>query len=107
MAKEVGRDKFRVDCVVSGWAMMQRQISLWLADAGEQAMGANHCIRLRNVCADIAHMTIFLVADTARMITAQEFVVDAGWSLADPVVRLARRRRLMDAKVPGSSRHYH
>jgi NAD(P)-dependent dehydrogenase (short-subunit alcohol dehydrogenase family) len=29
---------------------------------------------------DIAHMVLFLAADTARMVTAQEFVVDAGWA---------------------------
>jgi hypothetical protein len=34
----------------------------------------------RIVGADIAHMLLFLAADTARMITAQEFVVDAVWS---------------------------
>jgi NAD(P)-dependent dehydrogenase (short-subunit alcohol dehydrogenase family) len=30
--------------------------------------------------ADIAPMVLFLAADTARMITAQEFVVDGGWT---------------------------
>ena len=80
LAKEVGRDQIRVNCVVPGWVMTQRQVSLWLDDVGEQAMDANHCIAGRIVGADIAHMVMFLAADTARMITAQEFVVDAGWS---------------------------
>ena len=31
-------------------------------------------------CEDIANMVLFLAADTARMVTAAEFVVDAGWS---------------------------
>ncbi len=80
LAKEVGRDKIRVNCVVPGWVMTQRQVLLWLDEAGEQAMDANHCIPGRIIGADIAHMVMFLAADTARMITAQEFVVDAGWS---------------------------
>ena len=80
LAKEVGRDRIRVNCVIPGWVMTQRQVSLWLDDAGEQAMDANHCIPGRVIGADIAHMVMFLAADTARMITAQEFVVDAGWS---------------------------
>ena len=80
LAKEVGRDKIRVNCVVPGWVMTERQVSLWLDDAGEQAMEANHCIPGRIIGADIANMVMFLAADTARMITAQEFVVDAGWS---------------------------
>ncbi len=80
LAKEVGRDNIRVNCVVPGWVMTQRQVSLWLDEAGERAMDANHCVPGRIVGADIAHMVMFLAADTARMITAQEFVVDAGWS---------------------------
>ena len=80
LAKEVGRDNIRVNCVVPGWVMTQRQVSLWLDEAGERAMDANHCLPGRIVGADIANMVMFLAADTARMITAQEFVVDAGWS---------------------------
>ncbi len=80
LAKEVGRDNIRVNCVVPGWVMTERQVSLWLDEAGERAMDEHHCIPGRIIGADIANMVVFLAADTARMITAQEFVVDAGWS---------------------------
>jgi D-xylose 1-dehydrogenase len=80
LARELGAASIRVNCVVPGWVMTQRQVSLWLDDAGEQAMDANHCIPGRIIGADIAHMVMFLAADTARMVTAQEFVVDAGWA---------------------------
>ena len=80
LAKEVGRDNIRVNCVVPGWVMTERQVTLWLDEAGERAMDEHHCIPGRVIGADIANMVMFLAADTARMITAQEFVVDAGWS---------------------------
>ena len=80
LAKEVGRDNIRVNCVVPGWVMTERQVTLWVDAAGEAAMDLNHCIPGRIMGTDIAHMVLFLAADTARMITAQEFVVDAGWS---------------------------
>ena len=80
LAKEVGPQNIRVNCVVPGWVMTERQVSLWLDDAGEREMEAHHCIPGRVIGADIANMVMFLAADTARMITAQEFVVDAGWS---------------------------
>ena len=80
MAAELGPDNIRVNCVVPGWVMTERQRSLWLDDAGERAMDQNHCIPGRIVGEDIAHMVLFLAADTARMVTAGEFVVDAGWS---------------------------
>lgn len=80
LARELGRDGIRVNCVVPGWVMTQRQIDRWLDAAGEAEMERSQCIGGRIVGADIAHMVMFLAADTARMITAQEFVVDAGWS---------------------------
>ena len=80
LAREVGRDNIRVNCVVPGWVMTERQITLWLNEAGERDMDTHHCIPGRILGADIANMVMFLAADTARMITAQEFVVDAGWS---------------------------
>ncbi len=80
LARELGPDNIRVNCVVPGWVMTERQIALWLDDAGERAMDQNQCLPGRIVGADIAHMAMFLAADTARMVTAQEFVVDAGWS---------------------------
>jgi D-xylose 1-dehydrogenase len=80
LARELGRDNIRVNCVVPGWTMTERQVKLWVDDAGERLMDENHCIPGRIVGADIAHMALFLAADTARMVTAQEFVVDAGWA---------------------------
>jgi len=80
LARELGRDGIRVNCVVPGWVMTQRQIDLWLDAAGEAEMERSQCLAGRIVGTDIAHMVMFLAADTARMITAQEFVVDAGWS---------------------------
>ncbi len=80
LARELGPDNIRVNCVVPGWVMTDRQIALWVDAAGERAMDQNQCLAGRIVGADIAHMVMFLAADTARMITAQEFVVDAGWS---------------------------
>lgn len=80
LARDLGPQNIRVNCVVPGWVMTERQRALWVDEAGEQAMDANHCIPGRIVGADIAHMVLFLAADTSRMITAQEFVVDAGWT---------------------------
>ena len=80
LARELGPDRIRVNCVVPGWVMTQRQVDLWVDADGEREMDRNQCVPGRIVGTDIAHMVMFLAADTARMITAQEFVVDAGWS---------------------------
>ena len=80
LARELGGDSIRVNCVVPGWVMTERQLALWVDAAGEAEMDRQHCIPGRIVGTDIAHMVLFLAADTARMVTAQEFVVDAGWA---------------------------
>ena len=80
LAAELGKDNIRVNCVVPGWVMTERQVALWLDEEGERRLEQNQCIPGRIVGADIANMVMFLAADTARMVTAQEFVVDAGWS---------------------------
>lgn len=80
LAREVGADGIRVNCVVPGWVMTERQVSLWLDAEGDATMDREHCLPGRVFGSDIAQMALFLAADTARMITAQEFVVDAGWS---------------------------
>jgi D-xylose 1-dehydrogenase len=80
LARELGAHSIRVNCVVPGWVMTERQVTLWVDEAGEREMDRNHCIPGRIVGADIAHMVLFLAADTARMVTAAEFIVDAGWA---------------------------
>ncbi len=80
LARELGPDRIRVNCVVPGWVMTERQLALWVDAEGEAEMDRNHCLPGRIVGRDIAHMVLFLAADTARMVTAQEFVVDAGWA---------------------------
>jgi len=80
LARELGREGIRVNCVVPGWVMTQRQIARGLDAAGAAEIERNQCVAGRIVGADIAHMVMFLAADTARMITAQEFAVDAGWT---------------------------
>ncbi len=80
LARELGADGIRVNCVVPGWVMTERQLALWVDAKGEAEMDRNHCIPGRIVGRDIAHMVLFLAADTARMVTAQEFFVDAGWA---------------------------
>jgi NAD(P)-dependent dehydrogenase (short-subunit alcohol dehydrogenase family) len=80
LARELGPDGIRVNCVIPGWVMTERQTSLWVDAEGEATMDREHCLPGRVFGSDIAQMVLFLAADTARMITAQEILVDAGWA---------------------------
>ncbi|WP_454828689.1 SDR family NAD(P)-dependent oxidoreductase [Pseudoxanthomonas wuyuanensis] len=80
LARELGAERIRVNIVTPGWVMTERQIRLWLDEAGERELQRNQCLPDKVMPADIAAMVLFLASDDARACTAQEFVVDAGWS---------------------------
>jgi len=80
LARELGADRIRINVVTPGWVMTQRQVDHWLDEAGEREIRRNQCLPDKLQPEDIAAMVLFLASDQARAITAQEFVVDAGWS---------------------------
>ena len=80
LARELGADRIRINVVTPGWVMTDRQIELWLDADGEADLRRNQCLPDKVWPDDIAAMVLFLASDQARAITAQEFVVDAGWS---------------------------
>lgn len=80
LARELGAQRIRVNTVVPGWVMTERQLALWVDAQGERAMDENQCLPGRLQGSDIAQMVLFLASDASRMISAQEFVVDAGWT---------------------------
>jgi len=78
MARDLGPDNIRVNCVVPGWIMTERQISLWLTPEAEANLIRSQCLKRKLVPADVARMVLWLAADDSRMCTSQLFVVDAG-----------------------------
>lgn len=79
LARDYGQHGIRVNTVTPGWVMTQRQIDLWLDEAGEAAIKQNQCLPGKLMPDAIASMVLFLSADDGAMCTAQDFVVDAGW----------------------------
>ena len=79
LARDLGPFNIRVNTLVPGWVMTERQVKLWLDDEGEQALKRNQCLPDKLMPEDIARMVLFLASDDAAMCTAQEFTVDAGW----------------------------
>jgi NAD(P)-dependent dehydrogenase (short-subunit alcohol dehydrogenase family) len=80
LAREFGKHGIRVNTLTPGWVMTPRQLATWVDADGERSLDENQCLPGRLVGADIARMALFLGADDSRMVTAQEFVVDAGWT---------------------------
>ena len=63
-----------------GWVMTERQKTLWLTPEGEKDIERNQCLPDRLLAEDIAAMVLWLAADDSRMCSAQEFIVDGGWT---------------------------
>jgi D-xylose 1-dehydrogenase len=79
LARELGTQRIRINVVSPGWVMTERQIELWLDEAGEADLARNQCLPDKIWPEDVAAMVLFLASDQARAVTAQEFIVDAGW----------------------------
>ena len=79
LARELGPERIRVNCVVPGWVMTERQLELWVTPEGEALIDAASACPAALYPPDIARMVLFLAADDSRMCTSQNFIVDAGW----------------------------
>jgi NAD(P)-dependent dehydrogenase (short-subunit alcohol dehydrogenase family) len=80
MARDAGRHRIRINTVTPGWVMTERQLAHHLDAEGEAAIEQNQCLPGKVMPSDLAAMVLFLASDASRMCTAQEFVVDAGWT---------------------------
>ena len=79
LARQFGASNIRVNTLVPGWVMTQRQLDHWVDEEAQQLIDRCQCLPRRLMPEDIASMALFLAADDSAMITAQNFVVDGGW----------------------------
>ena len=79
LARDLGPKNIRVNCVVPGWIMTQRQIDLWLTPESEAELMERQCLKRKLVPADIARAVLFFAADDSGACTNQSYIVDGGW----------------------------
>lgn len=80
MARELGKSGIRVNTLVPGWVMTERQLTHWVDASAEAQIDAQQALAGRVQPDDIARMALFLAADDSAMISAQQFIVDGGWA---------------------------
>jgi len=80
LARDVGKHGIRVNTLVPGWIMTERQLTHWVDETASKLIDEQQALAGRLYPADIARMALFLAADDSKMISAQDFVVDGGWA---------------------------
>jgi D-xylose 1-dehydrogenase len=79
LAREWGPFNIRVNTLVPGWVMTERQRRLWVDDAAQRQILEAQCLKRLLAPDDIAAMALFLAADDSAMCSGQDFIVDGGW----------------------------
>jgi D-xylose 1-dehydrogenase len=80
LARDFGPFNIRVNSLVPGWVMTEKQKRLWFDAQAEADRARTQCINRELMPIHIASMALFLAADDSAMCTAQDFIVDGGWS---------------------------
>jgi D-xylose 1-dehydrogenase len=79
LARDFGPMNIRVNCIVPGWIMTERQVRLWLTPEGEQELLRRQCLKRKLLPEDVARVVLFFAADDSGGCTSQSYIVDGGW----------------------------
>ena len=79
LARDLGPHNVRVNSILPGWIMTQRQQDLWLTPEGVTELMQRQCLKRKLVPDDIARTVLFFAADDSGACTNQNYIVDGGW----------------------------
>jgi D-xylose 1-dehydrogenase len=79
LARDFGPLNIRVNCILPGWIMTERQLKLGLTPEGEEELMKRQCLKRKLVPADIARTVLFFAAEDSGACTNQNYIVDGGW----------------------------
>ena len=79
LARDLGPKNVRVNSILPGWIMTQRQQDLWLTPAGEAEIMQRQCLKRKLMPDDIARAVLFFAANDSGACTNQNYIVDGGW----------------------------
>jgi len=81
LARELGPQNIRVNCLVPGAIDTPRQRALWISPEMEREFLAQQCLKFRLNEDDVARGVLFLASDEARGMTGHNLIIDAGLAL--------------------------
>ena len=78
-ARDLGEYNIRVNSIVPGWTITERQIEKWLTPEAEADMMKKQCLKRRLMPFEIAKAILFFSSDQSSGCTNQSYIVDNGW----------------------------
>ncbi len=78
LAGRLGPDNIRVNAILPGMVLTERQKRLWIDEAAMAGGIARQCLKRSLVAEDMAGPCLFLASDASAAITAQTLIVDGG-----------------------------
>jgi NAD(P)-dependent dehydrogenase (short-subunit alcohol dehydrogenase family) len=78
MARDLGAHRIRVNTLVPGWTMTERQKELWVTPEAMARQLAAQCLPDPIEPVYVARMALFLASDDSAMCTANNYMVEAG-----------------------------
>ena len=78
-ARELGEYRIRVNAIVPGWIITERQLELWLTPELDKWRSEQQSLPDKVYPDDVAKLALFLGSNDSKMITAQFHKIDGGW----------------------------
>ena len=78
LSRELGAAGIRVNCIVPGAILTERQAKLWLTPEMNQQFIELQALKFRLTAQHVARMALFLASDESAGCTGSNFIVDAG-----------------------------
>ncbi len=78
LARDLGKYNIRVNSVVPGWVITERQKKLWLTPEIKKETLNRQCIKRLLNPNDISKVVLFFASDQSSGISAQNYIVDGG-----------------------------
>ncbi|MFT6955551.1 MAG: NAD(P)-dependent dehydrogenase (short-subunit alcohol dehydrogenase family) [Halieaceae bacterium] len=78
LARDYGDAGVRVNAILPGWVVTERQLDTWLTPEAESAWMEQVALKTRLLPQDVANLALFLAAGDSSMITGQSLTIDGG-----------------------------
>lgn len=79
LAHDLGPHNIRVNSILPGAILTERQTRLYMSPAYEQRVFNAQYLKRHILPEDVARLMLFLAADDSSAITSQSHIIDAGW----------------------------